>query len=205
VHLQASRQAGKIKNQKSLQALKVSRLFVDLKAPKISIMHWQHHHQNAVCRQIKFQSYSISSQQPPLSLTQPTSPSRKHPRCMSTGFANLNKKEAFPSDSKTPKMFANLYKKRSFPKCCRNTQDTCKSQFFFFFQVFQTDKAIPLYQSCTNNSEENSHSWVSDTLNLCEEGKGSQQFQQFQSGWRRKQFYLSIYLSIYLFIWGKGF
>ncbi len=160
-------------------------------------MHWQHHHQNVVCRQIKFQSYSISSQQPPLSLTQPTSPSRKHPRCMSTGFANLNKKEAFPSVSKTPKMFANLYKKRRsfFPKCCRNTQDVCKSQNIYFFQVFWTDNAIPFYQSCTNNSEENSHSRVSDTLNLCEEGKGSQQFQHFHSGWRRKQFYLSIYLS----------
>jgi muramidase (phage lysozyme) len=87
-----------------------------------------------VCRQIKFQSYSISSQQPPLSLTQPTSPWRKHPR--STGFANLNKKEAFPRVSKHPRCLQINIKKEAFPSVAETPKSIANLKIYVFFQVF---------------------------------------------------------------------
>ncbi len=154
----ASKQASKQSKAKS-KIRRVSRLcksqdyLLISRLQKISIMNWQHHHQNVVCRQIKFQSYSIyAGQQPPPSLTQPTSALEKTPKMyMSTGFANLNKKEAFPSVSKTPKMFANLYKKKKLsPSVAGTPKMFANLKIYIFSKCFELTKQLPflpiLYQ-----------------------------------------------------------
>jgi len=70
---------------------------------------------------------------------------------MSTGFANLNKKEAFPSVSKTPKMFANLYKKKKLsPSVAGTPKMFANLKIYIFSKCFELTKQLPflpiLYQ-----------------------------------------------------------
>lgn len=75
-----------------------------------------------------------AGQQPPLSLTQPISALEKTPKMyMSTGFANLNKKEAFPSVSKTPKMFANFYIKKKLSQVLQEHPRRLQISKYIFF------------------------------------------------------------------------
>ncbi len=193
---QARKQAGKIKIQKSPG-------FVSLK-----IVCWSQGSENF--------HYALTTPPPPkcgvqanqipvLQYKQPAAPTVTHPAQLALEKTPKNvcpqalqisiRKKLSQVFQKHPRCLQiSIFKKKAFPKCCRNTQDICKSQnIYIFSKCFELTKQFPFTNPVPTTLRRTHTQELVTHLTFVKKERVHKSFNIFSLGWRRKQFCLSIY------------
>jgi hypothetical protein len=148
----------------------------------------------------KFQSYSISSQQPRLSLTQPILPSRKHPRCICPQALQISiRKKLSQVFQKHPRCLQiSIKKKKKVSQVLqKHPRHFANLKIYIFSKCFEPTKQFPFTNPVPTTLRRTHTQELVTHLTFVKKERVHNSFNIFSlGGGGSSSVYLSIYLSI---------